>query len=535
MIRVLPRYAEWLLLPIVGLASVLRFDMLVKRGLLYWDEGKFALEGVRIRSVLISLPVVHPAVLAGKAIGTAKPGHALLIALSYALFGVHDYAPLLMNATASVLQVVVLFFLARQLFGPNVALLAAAFLAVAGYDIVYARSALSESDANLLFLASVLVWSTICKPWAADFRPDRPAWSGIVLPAVMLGAAFTVNYRLIVFIAVVVPADLVIRWKREGWLAVTRAAALWAVGLSLLPLAWQVIGVLAQSRGVILFRGEIDYLPTSYFHEVLYQLHGGKQSVFRFSPFPYLQWYAHRQGWLAFALLLLGLGIATFNRSTRWVLPASLVLIPYAVYVFAPFIVPRNLAAALPFAALLSAAALARVLDHLRVRRARVIAGTLAAASVVAFGVLQAWPLTNVRSGFAQAAIYLEQHGSSGAIVQNEIMRFYLRDQGRGCDAPPLPAQVASLAQEDGVGGDYAVVDNYFSLPSLYLAHHAQVVARFPTSGTATLNEDLVASEDGVPPGSQHQHFVDVFPLDNLHLAGRRLVRPQVCTLDQLP
>ncbi len=534
MIRLLPRYSGWLLLPIVVLAAVLRFDLLVKRGLLYWDEGKFALEGVRILSVLLALPVVHPVVLAGKAIGTAKPGHALLIALAYALFGVHDYAPLLMNATASVLQVVVLFFLARQFFGPHVALLAAALLAVAGYDIVYARSALSESDANLVFLASVLVWSTACKPWATDFHSNRPAWSGIVLPAIMLGAGFTVNYRLIVFVAVVLPADLAIRWKREGWHAVTRAAALWAVGLSLLPLAWQVIGVLAQRHGVILFRGEIDYLPTSYFHEVLYQLHGGKQSVLRFSPLPYLQWYTYRQGVLAFTLLLLGLGIATFDRSPRWVLPASLVLIPYGVYVFAPFIVPRNLDAALPFAALLSAAALARVLNHVRAWRARVIASALAAASVVALGILQAWPLTTVRSGFAQAATYLGQHGSNGAIVQSEIMRFYLRDQGRGCDAPPLPTQVASLAQDDGIGGDYAVVDNYFSPTALYLAHHAQVVARFPISGT-TLNEDLVASEDGVPPGSQHQHLVDVFSLDNLHLPVRGLVRPQACTLDQLP
>ncbi|MDQ2742518.1 MAG: glycosyltransferase family 39 protein [Chloroflexota bacterium] len=535
MIRLLPRYAGWLLLPIVGLAGVLRFDLLVTRGLLYWDEGKFALEGVRILSVLISLPVVHPALLAGKAIGTAKPGHALLIALSYALFGVHDYAPLLMNATASVLQVVVLFFLARQFFGPHVALLAAALLAIAGYDIVYARSALSESDANLLFLTSVLIWSIRCKPWAADFHPNRPAWSGIVLPAIILGAAFTVNYRLIVFIAVLVPADLVIRWKREGWRSVTRAAALWAVGLSLLPLAWQVIGVLAQRRGVILFRSEIDYLPTSYFHEVLYQLHGGKQSVLRFSPLPYLQWYTYRQGVLTFTLLLLGLGIAAFDRSPRWVLPASLVLIPYGVYVFAPFIVPRNLDAALPFAALLSAAALARVLDQIRVWRARVIASAVLATVVMTLGILQAWPLTTVRSGFAQAATYLKQHGSHGAIVQSEIMRFYLRDEGRGCDAPPLPTEVASLAQDNGIGGDYAVVDNYFSPTALYLAHHARVVAHFPTSGTAALNEDLVASEDGVPPGNQHQHFVDVFSLDDLPIPDHGLVRPQVCTLDQLP
>src|SRR5947209_15846356 len=95
---------------------------------------------------------------AAKAIGTAKPTHALLIALSFALLGIHDYSALLLNALASVLAVILVYRIAAMLFDSTVGLLAALVLAVSEYDIIYARSALSESDANALLLLGVLLW-----------------------------------------------------------------------------------------------------------------------------------------------------------------------------------------------------------------------------------------------------------------------------------------------------------------------------------------------------------------------------------------
>ncbi len=147
-----------LLLGILALAALLRFDQLGQRGLIYWDEGKFALEGVRMLAYLQSWFGQHFYSWVGKSVGTAKPTHALLIGLSYAIFGIHDYAALYMDAFFSVLEVAVLYLLARKLFGPSVALIATLFLAVSEYDVIYARSALSESDADLLFLIGVFVW-----------------------------------------------------------------------------------------------------------------------------------------------------------------------------------------------------------------------------------------------------------------------------------------------------------------------------------------------------------------------------------------
>src|SRR5947209_2100450 len=130
----------WLLPAVLLTAGILRFHALSQRGLVYWDEAKFALEGLRLLAGTQAALGAHISPLAGKAIGTAKPTHALLIALSYAVLGTQDRAPLFLDAVCSCLEIVVLYLLGRRFFGPVVALLAALFLAVSRYDIIYAPS-----------------------------------------------------------------------------------------------------------------------------------------------------------------------------------------------------------------------------------------------------------------------------------------------------------------------------------------------------------------------------------------------------------
>ncbi|HEX8918958.1 MAG TPA: glycosyltransferase family 39 protein, partial [Chloroflexota bacterium] len=373
-----------LLVPILLLSFMLRFDGLRSRGLLYWDEAKFSLEGVRLLSLLPGALGVHAGTLAGKTIGTAKPTHALLIAMSYGLFGIHDYAPLYLDAAASALEVLLLYLIGRRLFSARIGVLGASLLAVSAYDITYARSALSESDANLLFLLGLLVWSTGWHHLDRESWTSRnPLWQSRLPAACIMGAGFTTNYRLIVYIAILVAIDVFALYRGSGSMVAVRALVLWGLGFAVFPLCWQIIGVVASGHGTVLFRSEITRRPTSYFSEALYQLHGGKQSVMRFEPGLYIQWYVTRQGWPALALLALGIVYAMTYRTIRWILPALLVLLPYALYTFAPFVVPRNLDTAVPFSCLLAAAALVVVVDRVQhVRLKTVIVGLLALALV---------------------------------------------------------------------------------------------------------------------------------------------------------
>jgi 4-amino-4-deoxy-L-arabinose transferase-like glycosyltransferase len=524
-----------LLPPILVLAAALRFASLSQRGLIYWDEGKFALEGIRFLGMFQHLPGIRAATLTGKAVGTAKPTHALLIALSYGVVGVHDYAPLALNAAASVLAVAVLFFLARRMFDLRVALVAAAFLAISGYDIIYARSALSESDANLIFLLGVLLWWR-GRERGLDGQAGRfwwtPLWTGIVL-----GIGFTVNYRLSVYIATLVAIDLIMRFQRHGWRRSGIAAGAWAAGLLLAPLAWEFLGLLAQTQGIVLFRSEITYRPTTYFAEALYQMHQGRQSALQFNPLAYGQWFVVRQGWPLTILLLAGFVFALRERTLRWLLPAALVAVPYAVYSFAPLIVPRNLDTALPFASLLAAGGTVRLADLIRARRVVVPALAVLTLLLALVEADRAWSLTSVRSGFALATSYLHHHHSENAVVVNEVMLFYLRDSGRGCDAPAIPPLDASLsttlAADEYAGNRYAVIDSYAIPLSWYLLRHAHAVRHFPTMGTWPMGENLIASENGFPP-ARGPEWVDIYALPTPALKLRGLAAPLHCSLDHL-
>jgi 4-amino-4-deoxy-L-arabinose transferase-like glycosyltransferase len=493
------------------LAAILRFASLPSRGLIYWDEAKFALEGVRLQSGLVALVGGTASLGAGKAVGTAKPMHALLIALVYSLIGVHDYAPLFLNAAASVLQVVVLYFLARTLFGPVVAVVSALLLAVSEYDIVYARSALSESDGNLFFLLGLLLLARSIARGGKDITRTSLA------AGVLMGLAFTVNYRLVVYMGVACLCVLVWAWhelKTFPW-----QGLLFLPGFVLLPILWQGIGLIAPGHGLTLFASELTGRPTSYFSEVVYQLHEGKQAAIHFTPVIYLQWYVLRQGWIASLLLLAGLVQTVRVRSAPWLVPAALVIVPYAVYVFAPFNVPRNLVAALPFASLLAAAALVRGVSTITAVRARLPIIYLTAALLAIIGSFFSWRLTEVRSGFVAAARYVRTHDSGRALTTTELMVFYLRSSGPTCAAPAMPLTEAGLAAAVASGYRYAITERESSAVTDYIQARAPMVARYLTTGSIELGESLISSENGDPPQSAAKPgYVAVYSLKDLPL-----------------
>lgn len=495
---------------ITVLATVLRFAALPSRGLIYWDEAKFALEGIRVQSGLITLLGGAASVDAGKAVGTAKPMHALLIALVYSLLGIHDYAPLVLNATTSALQVVVLYFLARALFGPVVAVLSGLLLAVSEYDIVYARSALSESDGNMFFLAGFLLLVR------SITRGGRNITRTSLAAGMLMGLAFTINYRLIVYIGVACLGALV--WARRERAEVPWQGFAFLPGFVVLPLAWQAIGVVAQHHGFTLFADELTGRHTSYLSEVVYQLHEGKQAAIHFTPAIYLQWYVLRQGWLASLLLVAGLVQALRIRSDPWLLPAALVIVPYVVYVFAPFNVPRNLAAALPFASILAAAALVSGISAVMAERARLPVTCAGAVVLTIIGGFLSWRVTAVRSGFVAAAGYVRSHDAGRALTTTELMVFYLRTPMPACTAPAMPVSRAGLSAAIAHGYQFAVTERHGSAVTYYVDTHAPAVARYLAIGPVHLGESLISSENGLAPEpGRTPEYVNVYRLPDLH------------------
>jgi 4-amino-4-deoxy-L-arabinose transferase-like glycosyltransferase len=515
--------ASWPLAPIVLMAGVLRLAGLPSRGLLYWDEGKFALEGIRLLAIARSLPTLHAASIAGKAVGTAKPMHALFIAVAYALLGVHDYAPLYLDAFASLASVVVLYGLVADLVNRRTGLVAAAFLAVSGYDVVYARSALSESDAALLFLVAVHLW----------WRAHRSESARLGLAAgVVLGAAFTTNYRISVYAFGLVAAAVVVAFRASDRAQQVRVLVASFAGTLVLPLCWELAGIVAQRHGVVLFRSEITNRPTSYIAEALYQIHGGKQAVVHFDPRLYLQWYVIRQGWPLALLTGVGLLVAAMRRTVADLLLITLVVLPFAIFAFASFIVPRNLDAALPFASALAAIGLVDLAERYLPRTTLSATVAMAALGLAATGAAVAAPTLAVHSGFVRAAIFLRRHHIDTAVVDNEVMEFYMRDAEIGCDGQRLPRHVGQLRADVAAGARMAIITDHTQSSARFLAARAVHVATFRTMGSAYHGEDLVASENGLPPTSTSHEQIHVYSIVHLHVPQDTRLHRVSCSLD---
>jgi hypothetical protein len=317
-----------------------------------------------------------------------------------------------------------------------------------------------------------------------------------------------------VYVFVVLAIDVAMAYRVAGRRTAAARLGVWAVGLVVPPALWQLAGMVAQSHGLVLFRGEIIRDPLPYWREVLYQLHQGKQSILHFNPVIYLQWWVLRQGWLASLLLLGALIRAAWARTAPWLLPAALVLCPYVIYAFAPFVVPRNLVPALPFASILVAALLADAAGW--IRRYGPAVATLVALLALGIGAYDSWQLTDVRSGFALAARYVEAHDGGRALTSSEIMVFYLRGSGPTCNAPAMPYASGDLRTFIREGYRVAVLDRHNNSNLTAIVRRVEpLLIRFPTLGHVHLGESLISSENSNPPaGDTRTEYVRVYSLD---------------------
>jgi hypothetical protein len=410
-----------------------------------------------------------------------------------------------------------------RLFGATVGAVAALLLAVSEYDVMYARSALSESDAALLFLAGVTLWL-----WPAPATGLPARGPRLLASAILLGGAFSTNYRLVVYIAVVVAVDAI--WSLRESLPLWRLLT-W-LGVLVIPGIWLLAGIAAAASGPPMFLNEITGHPASYAAEVVYQLHQGKQSVVRFAPLIYGAWYLNRTGVAATLLVALGIIWSVLRPSYVRSATVALVAVPYCAFALAPFIVPRNLVAALPFAALLSAIGLVSTARWRPPLRAPGLAVASVALALAVIGSAMSWRLTEQRSGFAAVAALIRKEGER-TLTSSEVMASYLRHRGGTCESPPVALRLTQLAADIRAGYTLAVLERHHQTPvTAYITRHARLVHAWPVFGGPNLGESPVASENGTWPNPHERpETVSLYDLRSLTLPHPGHARPSRCLL----
>jgi len=151
---------HWLIFLIILMAGFIRFYDLVQRGLVISDAGfygniaktpiyvlNFLEKGGSISDVNGILEF-----LKGNScvFHSEKPGHTFLIFISFLIFGIHDWAILLVSALSGVISVSMVYLIGNRFFSKEVGVISATFLALSGFMVAFSRTGHPQMDTMLM-------------------------------------------------------------------------------------------------------------------------------------------------------------------------------------------------------------------------------------------------------------------------------------------------------------------------------------------------------------------------------------------------
>jgi hypothetical protein len=441
------------ILAVVALAAVVRLWSIGGQPVLYFDSGVYLGEGAFLASAAqrAATALTSPGdggrlqrVVLATQDGTdahppdiAKPGHAILLALSMLLLGKNTLAGALVSALAGIGAVAATYAIGMRGWGPRVAIPAAILLATSGQHLVYSREPLVESDGLFFATVAALVY-------LGARRARRLLAAGL-----LWGLAFTCNNRLSYLPAVFFIAELA-QWP--GLRTFLRRGALVGIGF-VAPLVAIESGYLA-ARGIGRAAGaRTDWLD--YVQQLAAFSRMNPPDRVRLDEWPtYFVDLALMDGLGVLALLLLGIGIIAWRlRSQPWSRPdlllAGSLVVPLALYsVYSTGEVRlRHFSLALPWVMLAAGLALDTLARLTKGRDGWALAGMLAVLVVAAVPRIVA--LDSSPSGMAAVG---EAIGSGPAASTNgPVLAFYIgeeRTNARQREAfVNVPADVADLAQ----------------------------------------------------------------------------------------
>jgi len=340
-------------------------------------------------------------------------GAQWLISLVFRMVGVSDLAARLVSVVASVATVVLVFLIARRLYGRwTEAVLAGLVMAVSGYTVLLGRLALLDATA-CFFITLAMYFLTL---WMAS---DRARWLGLFVVVAILGVQVKVTAVLVFAIAglVVLVSG---HWRRLTW---QRLLAVGVLGsLALTPALLQVFGNTGGWR---------RYLDSST----------ARTSAVPWHYYPSVLWAS--EGPLLWLVMLLGVVVAVVRTDRKDLLPVLWVGV-YAVFLqLYPLKGFNYLLPLMPALALLSARALVLAVEQAR-RRVRwdprlvvPLVGIVLVVSQV--GSLAGAVDSDRSAGMREAALWLRAHGASraGTIALSHGSGQYVLPFYAGVDAYP--------------------------------------------------------------------------------------------------
>ncbi len=362
------KWSRYLLAALLVLAACVRFYNLDERGIFDYDEAwylleaktlyntlEFAWEGVTTTSGPRPELKDYLRERGTVPITSFKPGHTLLILLSFFLLGPHDYSGFAVSATLGVLTVYLVSRLATKMFGSRVGLLAGLILAVSPFHVGYSRAGYAQ--ANSIFFAVLAIYI-----WYIQYRSSVPKNRHLFAAGLSLGYAFTCHFNLFIFPPLLLLCD-VLAVRRRYVIQLKRLSIL-AMGLVLPLLLFELPARLLRL---------LDRLPSgqlTYFEQYSYRSQLSRHLRFSLEgAYAFLEKLYLSEGLLLIAAITFALilGAYRFRHSFEHRFIISLLLVPALPWCILSCGLPplyRTFAVTSPALSILAAVGLLRIVTH---------------------------------------------------------------------------------------------------------------------------------------------------------------------------
>ena len=491
------------LILVLLIASALRFYHLGSQGIRTSDGGLYAWQAWKVLQ-------------GGTDAIEDKPGHTLLVVVSYYLLGLEMKSPLYMSSLLGVGMVVMVWLTVRQWYGRHAGMLAALFTACMPYLLLYHRSA--NSDGNLVssLAAAMFLYSrALLKMENAELH-----WTESLLhfglAGLMFGLSLSINYSMATtFVPLCISLCLLMVLKRRQ--------------------RWQFAsGLGGMALGTAIGFGAVIIVMWPYiahkelWRQILYHKSGFLKSNFSVRPFSMLAAYAGIP-----AILLGAAGVYHMCRRKRSFDLAILILCGFmAISYFRTLLTYPRIFICLCLPLVITCGAgidfIRATLTEKRKRPAPAIA--LAAAVVLVFQSSELKGAVELKSGYQEVCSFLKEDGLELGLSTHSWWTFeaftgkrfgYCSDAlAQIMDSPRWESKLPRYLNNRKRQGFTHLVLDYYLWNCLRLEHNSRFessLMKYPIAFMApnpaanhkqTIDEDGNLPPPGANPLAQHIYVI---------------------------
>lgn len=422
-----------LLAIVIFLGGVLRLYNLSNRGLYYYDEGFYLNGGRTVYSVFLYLMdklnvrtdkklTDYISSESGGYLTGAKPGYYFMIFLAYYVFGIKDYTILYLSAISGIISIFFVFLIARKLYDKRIGLFSAMLLAFSSYHIHYSRSGFPAAVSVLFALAGFYLYIVRYHKITAGLT--KAIFALTVASGFLLGYAITLHFNLIFFVTTVIILECIIIalnkkiiLRQKIMLGLIFVVSIF-IPILLFELSFRLAKFYLAASGLRSASTGLPYAFSTYFEELRQSFSPGVSGGMKFTssnPLFYGKIFFLYENPLVWVFSIFGLFLLLKKIDLLNVFMLGLIVVPFGIFSFYGYQVPRSIAIIIPFMCLPAGLSFSRIFsdNRLRIVKAMVISIILN----LLLGIVKSGSEVMACSHYSEAVEYVK--GKGGGLISS--------------------------------------------------------------------------------------------------------------------